>query len=169
MSHDIHPRIPRLPALIGALALIDVLGLITACGGSPHSGPASAGITPGAGQNLPGMPGGTGSASAIPKMPNTATAAPTGSAPATPVGPNSVTIKNFAFHPAALTVKAGTTVTWTNQDPEPHTVTSQGQGPLHSTALASGARYPYKFTTPGTYKYVCSIHPFMTATVTVTQ
>ena len=172
MSHDIHPRIPRPPALIGAFALIGALGLVTACGGgSPHRGPASGGITPGAGQSLPGRPGGTGSASAIPEIPNTATAAPTGSAPATPVGPNSVTIKNFAFHPAALTVKAGTTVTWTNQDPEPHTVTSRGQspGPLHSAALASGARFSYKFTTPGTYKYLCSIHPFMLATVTVTQ
>ncbi|MER6176319.1 plastocyanin/azurin family copper-binding protein [Streptosporangium sp. NPDC001681] len=171
MSHDIHPRIPRLPALIGALALTGALGLVTACGDPPHRGPASAGITPGAGQSLPGMPGGTGPASAIPVLPNTATAAPTRSAPVTPVGPNSVTIKNFAFHPAALTVKAGTTVTWINQDPEPHTVTSQGQGqgPLRSAALASGARYLYKFTKPGTYKYLCSIHPFMTATVTVTQ
>ncbi|MFF3666258.1 cupredoxin domain-containing protein [Microtetraspora malaysiensis] len=145
------------------------LGLVTACGGSPPRGPASRGITPGAGQTLPGRPGGTGPASSIPVMPNTATAPPPRSAPATPVGPNSVAIKNFAFHPAALTVKAGTTVTWTNQDPEPHTVTSQGQGPLRSATLASGASYPYKFTTPGTYKYQCSIHPFMTATVTVTQ
>ncbi|HXA62738.1 MAG TPA: cupredoxin family copper-binding protein [Streptosporangiaceae bacterium] len=168
MSHDIHPRIP---ALVGALALIGALGLVTACGGSPQRGPASAGITPGAGQSLPGRPGGTGPVSAIPEIPNTATAAPTGSAPAAPVGPNSVAIKNFAFHPAALTVKAGTMVTWTNQDPEPHTVTSlgQSQGPLRSAALASGARFPYKFTKPGTYKYQCSIHPFMIATVTVTQ
>jgi plastocyanin len=62
-------------------------------------------------------------------------------------------------------------VTWTNRDPEPHTVTSQGQGqgPLRSATLASGARYSYRFTTPGTYKYLCTVHPFMTATVTVTQ
>lgn len=170
MSHDIHPRIPRLPALIGALALIGAFGLVTACGGgSPQRGPASGGITPGAGQSLPGRPGGTGSASAISEMPSTAAAAPTGGAPATSVGPNSVAIKNFAFHPAALTVKAGTTVSWTNQDPEPHTVTSQVQGPLHSAALASGARFSYRFTTPGTYKYLCSIHPFMIAAVTVTK
>jgi plastocyanin len=102
-------------------------------------------------------------------MPGMTTATPASSAPAAPAGANSVAIKNFAYGPAALTVKAGTAVTWTNQDAEPHTVTSQGPGPLRSAALSPGARYSYTFTTPGTYRYLCTIHPFMTATVTVTR
>ena len=80
-----------------------------------------------------------------------------------------MTIKNFAFAPAALTVKAGTTVTWTNQDADAHTVTSKdGGGPLASAALNTGQTYSYTFAKPGTYAYLCTIHPFMTATVTVT-
>ena len=72
----------------------------------------------------------------------------------------------FAFVPATLTVRAGTTVTWTNDDEEPHTVTS-GKGPLRSPAMDAGAAYKYKFTRPGRYAYICTIHPFMRATVVV--
>ena len=86
-----------------------------------------------------------------------------------PVAANAVTIKGFAFAPAAITVKVGTTVTWTNQDADAHTVTSQDNGgPLSSAALNTGQSYSFKFTKPGTYAYLCTIHPFMTATVTVT-
>ncbi|CAM5297609.1 EfeO-type cupredoxin-like domain-containing protein OS=Kitasatospora aureofaciens OX=1894 GN=GCM10010502_21580 PE=4 SV=1 [Kitasatospora aureofaciens] len=86
------------------------------------------------------------------------------------MGANAVTIKNFAFAPATLTVKAGTKVTWSNTDPDAHTVTSkQGSGgPLQSTALATNDAYSYTFTQPGSYAYYCTIHPFMTATVVVT-
>ncbi|MEU7422966.1 plastocyanin/azurin family copper-binding protein [Streptomyces sp. NPDC048362] len=89
--------------------------------------------------------------------------------PASPVTGNAVTINNFAFSPATLKVKAGTTVTWTNRDGDAHTVTSAGTGgPLHSAALATHATYTYTFTKPGTYAYLCTIHPFMTGTVEVT-
>ncbi|MEV5011617.1 plastocyanin/azurin family copper-binding protein [Streptomyces sp. NPDC055692] len=94
---------------------------------------------------------------------------PSSSTPSAPVPRNAVAIKNFAFAPAALKVKAGTTVTWTNQDTDAHTVTSAGSGgPLHSAALSTHATYRYTFTKPGTYHYLCTIHPFMTATVEVT-
>ncbi|ARF53019.1 plastocyanin/azurin family copper-binding protein [Streptomyces gilvosporeus] len=90
-------------------------------------------------------------------------------APAAPVARNAVAIKNFAFTPATLKVKVGTTVTWTNQDGDSHTVTSAGAGgPLHSAAMATHDTYSYTFTKPGTYAYLCTIHPFMTATVEVT-
>ncbi|MFE5585530.1 plastocyanin/azurin family copper-binding protein [Kitasatospora sp. NPDC056531] len=81
-----------------------------------------------------------------------------------------MTIKNFAFSPPTLTVKAGTKVTWTNTDPDAHTVTSKAGsgGPLQSAALAANDTYSYTFTQPGTYPYFCSIHPYMTATVEVT-
>ncbi|MEU3521955.1 plastocyanin/azurin family copper-binding protein [Streptomyces sp. NPDC006654] len=91
-------------------------------------------------------------------------------AAAAPVTGNAVAIDNFAFSPAKLKVKAGTKVTWTNQDADAHTVTSAGSGgPLHSAALATHATYSYTFTKPGTYAYLCTIHPFMTATVEVTR
>jgi plastocyanin len=96
-----------------------------------------------------------------------------GAAPADAGGPaatgNAVAIKNFAFAPRTLTVKVGTSVTWTNQDSDAHTVTSTGSGgPLKSKAMNNGDTYKYTFTQPGTYTYLCTIHPFMTATVTVT-
>ncbi|MFB7493219.1 cupredoxin family copper-binding protein [Streptomyces sp. NPDC056161] len=91
-------------------------------------------------------------------------------APAAPVAGNAVAINNFAFSPATLKVKVGTKVTWTNQDTDAHTVTSSGSGgPLRSAALATHATYSYTFTKPGTYAYLCTIHPFMTATVEVTR
>jgi plastocyanin len=83
---------------------------------------------------------------------------------------NSVTIENFAFSPASITVKAGTTVTWTNKDSATHTVTeTDSQTGPNSGDLATGKSYSFKFDTAGTYKYHCSIHPDMTGTVTVTQ
>ncbi|MFJ8601849.1 plastocyanin/azurin family copper-binding protein [Streptomyces shenzhenensis] len=95
---------------------------------------------------------------------------PTSGAPAAPVTGSAVTINNFAFSPAKLKVTVGTRVTWTNQDTDAHTVTSAGSGgPLHSAALATHATYSHTFTKPGTYAYLCTIHPFMTATVEVAR
>ncbi|MDQ2710222.1 MAG: cupredoxin domain-containing protein, partial [Actinomycetota bacterium] len=81
---------------------------------------------------------------------------------------NTVAIQNFTFAPASVTVKAGTTVTWTNQDQDPHTVTSMNNGALKSPTLNHGEAFHYTFTTPGRFEYLCTIHPFMTATVVVT-
>ena len=77
-----------------------------------------------------------------------------------------VTILHFDFYPMALTVPVGTTVTWKNMDPEPHTVTST-DGSFRSEALDQGDTYRMRFSKPGTYKYICTIHPRMTASVTV--
>jgi plastocyanin len=77
-----------------------------------------------------------------------------------------VTIKNFTFGPNAITVAAGTTVTWHNSDGEPHTVVS-ADGLFRSAALDTGEAFSFKFTKAGTFKYVCSIHPRMVASVTV--
>ena len=83
---------------------------------------------------------------------------------------NAVSIKDFAFSPRQLTVKKGTTVTWTNTDSAAHTVTeTDGQDGPDSKSLASGASYSFTFATAGTFKYLCSIHPSMTATVVVTE
>ena len=85
-----------------------------------------------------------------------------------PTEPNAVNINNFAFSPKELTVAVGTTVTWTNKDEEPHTVVNAGSPPaFKSAALDGGDKFSFTFTKPGTYRYFCSVHPFMVATVVV--
>lgn len=87
-----------------------------------------------------------------------------------PTATNSVTITNFAFSPADITVKKGTTVIWTNQDSVSHTVReTDGQTGPNSSTLSQGKSYSFTYDTTGTFKYHCSIHPDMTGTVTVTE
>jgi plastocyanin len=76
-----------------------------------------------------------------------------------------VTIDNFTFAPAQLTVKVGTTVTWKNRDDIPHLVVSAGK--FRSKALDTDDSFSFTFTSPGDYKYFCSLHPHMTGTITV--
>jgi len=77
-----------------------------------------------------------------------------------------VTIADFAFDPAELEVAAGATVTWTNNDSATHTVESDDET-LMSDDLPNGATYEMTFDEPGTYEYVCGIHPNMAGTVIV--
>lgn len=79
-----------------------------------------------------------------------------------------ITIQNFAFDPAALTVKVGTTVTWTNQDSVQHSATSDN-GIFDSGLLSKGQSFSYTFSQAGEYTYHCSIHPKMVGSITVTQ
>lgn len=91
------------------------------------------------------------------------------SAPSNLVVPaNSVIIQGNAFNPDTLTVKVGTTVTWTNNDSYDHTVTSD-TGVFDSGHVSSGQSYTYTFAKTGTFPYHCSIHTFMTAKVVVTN
>lgn len=78
-----------------------------------------------------------------------------------------ISITDFRFSPATLTVQKGTRVTWTNNDQASHTVT--GTGGLESNTLNTGDGYSFTFDAAGTYNYHCSIHPTMTGTITVTQ
>jgi plastocyanin len=75
-------------------------------------------------------------------------------------------IDNFTFAPARLTVKAGTTVTWRNEDDIPHTVTSATRL-FKSKALDTDDSFSFTFSEPGTYEYFCSLHPRMTGTIVV--
>jgi plastocyanin len=77
-----------------------------------------------------------------------------------------VRIDNFSFSPAAITVKPGTQITWTNGDDIPHTVVSDSKD-FKSKVLATGEKYTYTPAKPGTYSYSCSIHPNMTGKVVV--
>jgi plastocyanin len=76
-----------------------------------------------------------------------------------------ITIGPLGFGPSSLTVTAGTTVVWTNQDTVTHSVAS-GQFPSSGT-LNPGESYSYTFNSPGSFNYSCAIHPSETGTVTV--
>ena len=78
-----------------------------------------------------------------------------------------VKIDNFKFGPMSLTVPAGTTVTWTNNDNDPHTVVSTDKTTFKSPALDEGEKFSFTFSKPGKYAYFCSVHPKMTAEVVV--
>ena|ERR1043165_2884083 len=80
--------------------------------------------------------------------------------------PNEVVIANFSFEPATLTVKAGTTVTWVNQDDEPHTATATDKR-FNSKTLDNGDRFSQEFNAPGVYNYYCALHPKMTGKIIV--
>jgi plastocyanin len=77
-----------------------------------------------------------------------------------------VDIDQFAFLPQRITVKAGTTVTWINEDDVPHTVASSSKL-FKSKALDTRDKFSFTFTTPGTYEYFCSLHPHMTGAIAV--
>ena len=101
-----------------------------------------------------------------------------------PAGTVAVTIQDFTFTPAAVTIKAGTTVRWTNNGPSAHTTVADG-GAWNSGTLSppgggggygggsAGAIFDFTFMSAGTFGYHCSIHPpamypGFTGTVTVT-
>lgn len=79
-----------------------------------------------------------------------------------------VAISKYSFHPAALMVTKGATVTWVNRDGDVHTIKSTG-GPeaFGSAALDSGDQFNYTFHHTGTYHYICSVHPYMRGVVVV--
>ncbi|ORB85693.1 amidase [Mycobacterium kansasii] len=88
--------------------------------------------------------------------------------PPVPAAGDQVGIDDFAFAPATLTIRVGGTVTWTNHDEEPHTVAAS-DGSFHSPGMGTGASFSHTFTMPGTFGYLCSIHPMMHGTVVVTR
>ena len=77
-----------------------------------------------------------------------------------------IVIENFKFVPATLTVAPGTAVTWNNHDEEPHNVVSPERA-FRSKAIDGGEKFTFVFDKPGTYKYICAVHPHMQGTVIV--
>jgi plastocyanin len=130
------------------LAALALIVMLTACGGGGGSGTtptAATGTTP--------------------------TSQPSGNTMAV-----SITVDSsgtFTFSPTTITIKAGTTVVWTNTTGTSHTVTSDDgktfDSGIASPIAASGGTFMFTFNTPGTFAYHCQIHPFMKATVVVTQ
>lgn len=99
---------------------------------------------------------------------STATTTPAASA-APAAGTTTVTVSDFKFEPAAVTIKAGDTVTWNFQGPTPHSSTSDdgSTDKWDSTVLGAGQTYSHTFATKGTYSYHCIPHANMKATITV--
>ncbi len=83
-----------------------------------------------------------------------------------PSGAKAVTISDFAFTPASITIARGSSVTWTNSGPSTHTVTA-GDGSFDSGNLPAGGKFTHTFSTTGTFAYHCAIHPQMTGSVVV--
>lgn len=79
---------------------------------------------------------------------------------------SSIAIHNFMFSPMSLAVAVGTRVSWKNLDGEPHTIRSIDDT-FRSGALDQNDTFSYTFDKPGTYRYVCSIHPQMVASIVV--
>ncbi len=127
--------------VITILALAPVL-LLAACGGgdSEDAAPASAATT---------------------ATPAAAEKAPKGRAT------TKVAIEGFAFAPRTVKVKVGDTVSWTNDDAAPHTVTAKSGGDMDSGTLAQGASFEFTASEPGTISYFCAIHPSMLGTIEV--
>lgn len=102
--------------------------------------------------------------------PTTSTTPTTPTDPGTGTGSgNAVSIKNFAFSPATITIKKGESVTWTNGDSAPHTATEDA-GAFDSGSLATGAKYSKSFDAAGTFTYHCTFHSNMVnAKVIVTE
>jgi len=121
-----------------------------------------------------GLAAGLAACSGSSGTPAAATAAPATVAPASaapgsqaPVeGGSAVSIKNFAFNPGSVTVAAGTTVVWTNDDGTGHTVTAD-DGSFDSKTVDTGGTFSQTFATAGSFTYKCTIHPSMTGTVVV--
>ena len=133
--------------LLAGVAVLAVL-VLAACGGSSGgSGSSTPASSPTAA---------SGGSSAPASSPTSASGG----------GSSAVSIADFAFSPQTLTVPAGTTVTWTNNDGAPHTVTStdgpstsaQTTGVFDSGNLGSGQTFSFTFDKPGTFYYVCTLH-----------
>ncbi|HKW74637.1 MAG TPA: cupredoxin family copper-binding protein [Terriglobales bacterium] len=78
-----------------------------------------------------------------------------------------IKIDNFSFAPLKVSVRAGTTVQWTNRDDIPHTVVSEDNATFKSQVLDTDQEFTYTFRKPGTYRYYCSLHPRMAAEIVV--
>ncbi len=143
------------PSLI-ALAATTVLAIAACSGTTATTAPATA------------APATAAPATAAPATAAPATAAPATAAPATAgaAGPK-VAIKNFSFNPATIDAKVGESITWTNGDDAPHTVTFDDSSVGGSGNLNNGSNYELAISKAGTYAYKCKIHPSMTGTVKV--
>jgi amicyanin len=162
--------------LVVALLLGSVgIGALAAGYMGPHGGTSSAsgpmgpmgGNGPGGmmGGNGPGgMMGGNGHGMMGGNGPGGQGQAPDGTGA---TGATQIAIQNFAYQPTNVSIKVGATLTWTNKDSAPHTVTFRN-GMKDSGMLRQGQSFSYTFTAAGTYAYYCAYHPYMVGQVVLT-
>jgi plastocyanin len=139
------------PVLCAVLALV-ALG-IAGCGGGDDSTPSATSESTGA-TTEPGDDSASGGNAA----------APSGDA----VRSEKVEIENFSYEPDPVTIEEGGKVIWINRDSAPHTATAE-DGSFDTGTLEEGKLKSETFKQPGTYEYVCSIHPQMHGTVEVVE
>ncbi len=132
--------------------LLSATLLLAACGSSADE-PSAGSATPPA------------ESTSSPEPTSTADSTSTASNPPAATG-TTVGIDDFAFSPDTATVAVGTTITWTNEQDFAHTVTAD-DGSFDSGDLATGDTFEHTFDSPGTFAYVCSIHPNMAGSVVV--
>jgi plastocyanin len=82
-------------------------------------------------------------------------------------GAKSVTIADYTYEPAELTVPVGTKVSFGNQDSTPHTATSKMPGAFESGSIDTDQTRAITMEDAGTFAYYCAFHPFMKGTITV--
>jgi plastocyanin len=133
------------------LPVLAVAAIAAGCGGGDSSSSNSGNGTAGSGY---------GSKPA-------ATDTPAAAKPAAAAGGTAVEIANFAFAPSDIKVKVGDKITFTNKDSAAHTATATEGAKFDSGSLAQGASFDYVARKAGTIKFVCSFHPNMTGTITV--
>ncbi|HEY9722042.1 MAG TPA: plastocyanin/azurin family copper-binding protein [Oscillatoriaceae cyanobacterium] len=164
----ITPRAFLIAAALAGIVGCTAQGSITPIQ-SPTPGPAA---TANPGATSTATPNAAASTSDTAPMPEMTGMTGSGTTSAATPGPaamtQSVTIQNFAFSPANVTVMRGGTVTWTNQDSVGHSATSDTAGGFDTGVIAHGNTSPgVTFNTAGTFTYHCSVHPSMHGTVTV--
>ena len=142
---------PRSIATLSAVVAVGAV-LLTGCGSKANDTSASA-----------TSPSASGKATDVP---TSSTPPSTG---AQVVGPNEVVIKDYDFVPTTVTVKAGTTVTWTDTDTADHWVVSAPASPeaFDLGRQRTGGAVTHTFSKPGTYPYFCNLHNYMKGTVVV--
>ncbi|MBV9918822.1 MAG: cupredoxin domain-containing protein [Solirubrobacterales bacterium] len=144
------PLLRRLALLLGPLLLIALAG----CGSSSSSSSATSSAAPASSTSASAASSTSGAASGA----------------ASAGGTVKVTMKNLAFAPPAVNAKVGRTVEWVNDDQPPHNVTYvSGPKFTSSGTMNMGATFKLKLSQPGTIHYVCTIHPFMKATIVVSK
>lgn len=140
--------------LVNFLVLPLVLVAVAGCGSSSKSSSSSSSAS--------------GSASTAPSTSSSPAAGPSKKAAAG--GTIKVAMRNLAFVPKSVSAKVGETVQWRNFDTAPHNVTYvSGTKFKSSPTFTNGGTFSLKLTKPGMIEYVCTIHPFMKASITVSQ
>ncbi|HUH79071.1 MAG TPA: cupredoxin family copper-binding protein [Methanoregula sp.] len=159
----------RMRYSIPVILVMALAGALLVAGCTSNSSPAPVTAVPATTTNMPEMTPPTAVPSAVPTLATTAPSAPATAGAAGPSSTAAVAIKGLEFNPGSVTIGAGATVTWTNFDDVPHTVTSLSPSPekFDSGSISRGQTFSRTFTLAGTYPYTCTIHPFMKGTVVV--